>query len=110
METLEAIKAAMERHPSSQQRLEPKFELVDLQLRPTDIYLVIDALYDASPVYTTDDENDVITDDIDIVISVLESTLEQAGLPLTREEYESPSLMPEETGWKQLGIFGTEEQ
>lgn len=107
METLEQIKAAIERHPSSNN--EP-FELMDITLRPKDIYLVLDALYNLCPIYLPEDGVDPTVDHAEELIKVLESELEQAGLPTEVEEYDNPSLHPEETGWKQLGIFATEEQ
>lgn len=111
METLEEIKAAMERHPSSRKAEAPEpMELMDLMLRPKDIYLIIDALYNLCPIYLVEDGVDPTTDHAEELIKVLESELEQAGLPLEVEEYESPSLHPEETGWKQLGIFDKNEQ
>jgi hypothetical protein len=107
METLQEIKDAIERHPSSRAET---FELMDITLRPKDIYLVLDALYNLCPIYLPDDGVDPTVDHAEELIKVLESELEQAGLPTEVEEYENPSLHPEEVSWKQLGIFDNNEQ
>jgi hypothetical protein len=107
MESLEEIKASMERHPSSRAET---FELLDITLRPKDIYLVLDALYNLCPIYLPEDGVDPTVDHAEELIKVLESELEQAGLPTEVEDYTSPSLHPEEISWKQLGIFNNNEQ
>jgi predicted nucleotidyltransferase component of viral defense system len=84
------------------------FALLDIILRPKDIYKLIDALYEITPYYVDEQDEDV--QHTEELIAMFNSALEHAGLPLEVEEYESPSLHPEETSWKQLGIFSTEEQ
>lgn len=85
-----------------------EFALLDVILRPKDIYKIKDGLYEILPYYS--DEHDDDAKHTEELIAMLDSALEYAGLPLEVEEYDSSSLHPEETSWKRLGIFDTKEQ